>query len=123
LRTDLDEVARARPERSFDVGLALGGVLAVAAVLFVVQNSGATDFEWLWFDFSVPLWTVLVGCVGVGVLLTLAALVLLRRRRRRIERRRQAAGRLREALPEEATPDRRRFPWSRRRAAGAARAG
>jgi uncharacterized integral membrane protein len=116
LRTDLDEVARARPERSFNVGAAVGTVLAVAAVVFVVQNSHATDFEWLWFDFSLPLWTVLVGSLVLGALAAVAGFAIHRRRRRRIERRREATGRLREALPEEPARPRRRFPFFRRTA-------
>jgi uncharacterized integral membrane protein len=122
LRSDLHEVAGARPERAFNVGAVLGIVLTVAAVVFVVQNSGATDFEFLWFDFSLPLWTVLVGTLAVGVLLTLAAFGLHRRRRRRIGRREEATGRLERALttddpdPEPATePHRRRFRFPGRR--------
>lgn len=116
LRTDLDEVARARPERAFNLGAVVGTVLAVATVVFVVQNSHATDFEWLWFDFSLPLWTVLVGSLALGALAAVAGFTIHRRRRRRIERRREAAGRLREALPAESetAPARRRFPFFRR---------
>jgi uncharacterized integral membrane protein len=97
------------------VGATLGILLTVAAVVFVVQNSGATDFEFLWFDFSLPLWTVLVGTLAVGALLMLAAFALHRRRRRRIDRRREAAGRLQRALPPEEAQPRRRWPSLRRR--------
>jgi uncharacterized integral membrane protein len=98
LRSDLDEVGRARPERAFNVGATLGILLTVAAVIFVVQNNRATDFEWLWLDFSLPLWIVLVGTLVVGALLVLSALAVHHRRRRRISRRRAATGRLRHAL-------------------------
>ncbi|HLM62971.1 MAG TPA: hypothetical protein VK306_01625 [Acidimicrobiales bacterium] len=98
LRSDLDEVGRARPERAFNVGATLGILLTVAAVIFVVQNNRATDFEWLWLDFSLPLWTVLVGTLVVGALLVISALAVHQRRRRRITRRRAATGRLRDAL-------------------------
>jgi uncharacterized integral membrane protein len=113
LRNDLDEVGRARPERSFNVGAALGILLTIAAVIFVVQNNRSTDFEWLWFDFTLPLWTVLVGTLVVGALLVLTALAVHRWRKRRIARRRAATGRLREALvTEDDAPAPRR--WGRR---------
>jgi O-antigen ligase len=41
-----------------------------------VQNNRSTDFEWLWFDFTLPLWTVLVGTLVVGALLVLTALAV-----------------------------------------------
>lgn len=46
LAKDLREV-RSKPERAFNVGAVLGLTLAVATFIFLVQNSGDTDFEWL----------------------------------------------------------------------------
>ena len=97
LSKDLREV-RTRPERAFNLGAALGLTLAVATFIFLVQNSGPTDFEWLWLDFELPLWAALVGALVVGAVLVLLALAVHRRRRRRIGRRERAAGRLEEAL-------------------------
>ena len=97
LAKDLREV-RTRPERAFNLGAVLGLTLAVATFIFLVQNSGRTDFEWLWFDFELPLWMALLGALVVGAVLVLTGLAVHRRRRRRIGRRERAAGRLEEAL-------------------------
>ena len=113
LRNDLDEVGRARPERSFNVGATLGILLTIAAVIFVAQNNRSTDFEWLWFDFTLPLWMVLVGTLVVGALLVLTFFAIHGWRKRRIARREAATGRLRDALvTDDETPARRR--WGRR---------
>ena len=98
LTHDLDEVERGRPERAFNVGATLGILVTVAAVVFVLQNRQSTGFDWLWFDFELPLWTALLGAVGVGVVLVMTILAVHARRQRRIGRRRDAAGRLRRAL-------------------------
>jgi uncharacterized integral membrane protein len=98
LTRDLDEVQRGRPERAFNVGAVVGIVLTVAAAIFVIQNNRTTEFDWLWFDFELPLWTALLGAVGVGVVLVVVLFAVHDRRQRRIGRRRDAAGRLRKAL-------------------------
>jgi uncharacterized integral membrane protein len=103
LATDLREV-RTRPERAFNAGAALGLTLATAAFIFIVQNGQPTDFDWLWFDFTLPLLIALLGALVVGALLVVAALAVHRRRRRRIARREQAAARLEDALTGERTP-------------------
>jgi lipopolysaccharide assembly protein A len=109
LERDVDEVERGRPERAFDVGVTVGIVVTVAAVIFVLQNRRSTTFDWLWLDFELPLWIALLGAVSVGVVLVLTILAVRARRRRRIRRRRDAAGRLRRAVargrpPPEADP-------------------
>jgi uncharacterized integral membrane protein len=103
LSADLHEV-RTRPERAFNLGAALGLTLAVATFIFLVQNNGRTEFEWLWFDFTLPLWIALVGSLVTGALLILTALAVHARRRRRIGRRERAAGRLEEAIASEPPP-------------------
>jgi uncharacterized integral membrane protein len=100
LSADLREV-RTKPERAFNLGAALGLTLAVATFIFLVQNSGRTEFEWLWFDFTLPLWFALVGALVTGALLILTALAVHARRRRRIGRRERAAGRLEQAIASE----------------------
>lgn len=44
-----------------------GAVIAVIALLFIVQNQEATDFEFLWFDFRTGLWLMLLISVLAGV--------------------------------------------------------
>ena len=103
LATDLREV-RTRPERAFNAGAVLGLSLATAAFIFLVQNAQPTEFDWLWFDFTLPLWIALLGALVVGALLVVAALAVHQRRRRRIARREQAAARLEDALTGERPP-------------------
>ncbi len=97
LATDLRSV-RSRPERAFNLGAILGLVLATATFVFLVQNRQTTQFDWLWFDFTMPLWVALVGALVIGALLVVTALAVHARRRRRITRREQAAARLEDAI-------------------------
>ena len=98
LARDLAEVGGSRPERAFNVGAVAGILVTVAAVIFVVQNSQSARFDWLWFEFEVPMWTALVGAVLVGVVLVVTALAVHHRRQRRIGRRTEATRRLRSAI-------------------------
>jgi uncharacterized integral membrane protein len=41
-------------------------VIGLVALLFVFQNTQEVEFEFLWFDFSMPLWTMLIGFALVG---------------------------------------------------------
>jgi uncharacterized integral membrane protein len=104
LERDVDEVERGSPERAFNVGVTVGIVVTVAAVIFVLQNRQSTTFDWLWLDFELPLWIALLGAVGVGVVLVLTILAIRARRRRRVRRRRDAAGRLRQAVARRGPP-------------------
>jgi uncharacterized integral membrane protein len=98
LARDLAEVGGSRPERAFNVGAVAGIVVTVAAVIFVVQNSQSAQFDWLWFDFEVPMWMALLGAVLVGVVLVLTIIAVHHRRQRRIGRRTEATRRLRSAI-------------------------
>jgi uncharacterized integral membrane protein len=51
-----------------------------------------------------PLWTALLGAVGVGIVLVMTILAVHARRQRRIGRRRDSAGRLRQALARNRQP-------------------
>ena len=98
LARDLAEVGGSRPERAFNVGAVIGILVTVAALIFVLQNSQSAQFDWLWFEFDIPMWTALLGSVAVGVILVLTAFAVHRRRRRRIGRRTEATQRLRQAI-------------------------
>jgi uncharacterized integral membrane protein len=109
LATDLREV-RTRPERAFNLGAALGLLLATATFIFLLQNGQETQFDWLWFDFTMPLWIALAGALVTGALLMVTAWAVHRRRRRRIARREQAASRLEDAIAGERPARRPRGP-------------
>jgi uncharacterized integral membrane protein len=101
---DLEEVQQGKPERAFNIGVTVGVLLTAAAAIFVLQNRQSTTFDWLWFDFELPLWAALVGGVLVGVVLVVTILAVRVRHQRRIGRRRSAAERLRHALGRDRGP-------------------
>lgn len=82
-------------ERStaFWVGVVLGALLAVATALLIVQNSEKANLDWLWFDFTAPLWLLLFASALSGAVL--GHLVPLLWRRARDRRRAAAASRKR----------------------------
>ncbi|WP_039343006.1 lipopolysaccharide assembly protein LapA domain-containing protein [Mumia flava] len=43
-------------------------VIALAALLFILQNTDEVSFEFLWFDFTWPLWIMLLVFSGVGAI-------------------------------------------------------
>lgn len=44
----------------------LPAVVGIVGILFVFQNTQDITFEFLWFDFTTPLWTMLVGFALIG---------------------------------------------------------
>ncbi len=80
LADDLRSMERRRP---FRWGLVLGAVVSVAAALLVVQNGQSTTVRWLWLDFEMPLWLLLVVTLATGVVIAEAAKLLWHRARSR----------------------------------------
>lgn len=60
-------------------------VVAVAALLFVVQNTDEVEFNFLWFEFRWPLWIILVAAMLAGAIVFWALAARRRRRKRRRE--------------------------------------
>lgn len=48
-------------------------IIAVAALLFVLQNTESARFNFLWFDFRWPLWAMLVVFMAIGALMAWGA--------------------------------------------------
>lgn len=73
-----------RYPRTGVTGVLLGlGVLAIAAVFLLAQNTEEVPFEFLWFDADVPLYVLfLVTALGASLATLLAAAVWRWRRRR-----------------------------------------
>ncbi len=70
-------------DRGSRVGLIITAIVAVAAVIFVLQNSDETPVEFLFFDTTVPLSVVIVVSMALGAVLG-SFLGYTRRRRRRL---------------------------------------
>ena len=75
----LGEIKRTR---SFDWSVILALVVAVARLLFIVQNTDSTEVSWLFFDGSAPLWLLLVITAALGAVLFWVVSMFVRRRRR-----------------------------------------
>ncbi len=45
------------------------GVVAIVAVIFIVQNSERTNVNFLFFDFNSRVWVALILAIAFGVLL------------------------------------------------------
>jgi uncharacterized integral membrane protein len=66
--------------------------LAVAVILFLVfifQNGQSVEFNFLFFDFTWPAWSMLLLLFVLGLLCGLITSTVLRRRRRAVRRDRE----------------------------------
>lgn len=64
--------------------LIIAGIIILAIAIFVAQNTEETVFEFLWFNFTTPLWLVLAIVFVLGALMG-QVLAWMRRRRKRDE--------------------------------------
>ena len=80
----------------FRVGFVLGGLVAVAAALLIIQNGQSAQIHWLWFDFSARLWVVLLTTLIAGALVWETLKISVRRGRRLRGERREALAKLRD---------------------------
>ncbi len=67
-----------------DGKLVVGGILAVALLVAIVQNTGDTPVKFLFWEVRAPLWIVLLVTAGVAILIW--ELISARRKRRRAKR-------------------------------------
>lgn len=95
--------AAAEPEvvdrypRTGVTGVLLGlGVLALAAVFLLAQNTEAVPFEFLWLDADVPLYVLFLVTALATSLATLLVAAVWRRRRRRLRTEHEELQRLRQ---------------------------
>jgi uncharacterized integral membrane protein len=44
-------------------------IIAVVALLFILQNTESVRFNFLWFDFRWPLWAMLLVFMAIGALM------------------------------------------------------
>jgi uncharacterized integral membrane protein len=48
--------------------LVIVAVIAVIAVVFILQNGADTELSFLWFEFTWPAWLVIILTLVIGVL-------------------------------------------------------
>jgi uncharacterized integral membrane protein len=81
---DDDVRAEARRDGSFVSGrLVVTGIVILALVFFVGQNTKPVDIKWLFFEGDAPLWLMLMLAALAGAVIALGVSMSLRRRRRR----------------------------------------
>jgi uncharacterized integral membrane protein len=74
----------AAPEkRGIGIEVILFGIVALAIGAFVGQNTKKVKIDWLFLDFSAPLWLVILAVLIIGALLDRLATVIVRHRRNR----------------------------------------
>ena len=59
------------------------GILAIVAVIFIVQNSARTEVNFLFFDVNSRVWVALLVAIAIGVLLDRLFVYWWRKRRKR----------------------------------------
>lgn len=69
-------------ENGLGVGTIIAGIVAIAAVIFALQNSDPTPMEFLFFEATVPLSVVIVISIILGATLGWFFGVMRRRRRK-----------------------------------------
>ncbi len=78
-----DEETTQKPTSRLSGGLIAGAIVAVALLVFVVQNTEETTVEWLLFESdSTPVWLVIVIAAIAGAVVSELVGWLIRRRRR-----------------------------------------
>jgi uncharacterized integral membrane protein len=68
-----DESVQREGKGHIDGRLVVGGIILVLLIVFIAQNTYETPLNFLFFDFSAPLWLMLaitvVLSLGIGFLL------------------------------------------------------
>jgi uncharacterized integral membrane protein len=82
---DHDDVrAEGKQKSSLASGrLIVTGLVILALVLFVGQNTKSVDIQWLFFEGDAPLWLMLVLAALAGAVIGWGVSVTLRRRHRK----------------------------------------
>ncbi len=65
------------------IEVVLFGIVALAIGAFIGQNTDKVKIDWLFLDFSAPLWLVILAVLIIGALLDRLATVIVRHRRNR----------------------------------------
>lgn len=80
------QVAVSRQQRRPMGKFIILGVIAVLLLVFVFQNTAKVSFSFLFFDFTWPMWLMLLITLLIGFVVGFLTSAMLRRRRRRERR-------------------------------------
>lgn len=67
-------------------------VIALVALLFILQNTDKTEFNFLWFEFNWPLWIMLIVFMVAGAAVAYGIARRVKSRKKRKARREAEAG-------------------------------
>lgn len=70
-------------QRRIDFGVIGAILVAVALLIFILQNTNEEEVTWLFFEASAPLWVLIVVTAVLSVALSQLILLIVRRRRRK----------------------------------------
>lgn len=65
------------------IGLIIAGITASIFAIFVASNTQNTEVKFWWLDTSLPLWSVIIISVALGIVIGWSFSAWRRRRRRR----------------------------------------
>lgn len=86
-RREPDRIGDDQPQRTGVSPALIGfGIVAIVAVIFIVQNGEQRQIEFLFLDISSPVWVALLVAIAIGVALDRLIIYLWRRRRTRDDR-------------------------------------
>lgn len=74
------QVETQETSRALNIRLVIGVLAAAALALFFFQNTEKTNVEFLWMDWSIPLYLLLLITVGLTLVLSVVVTWFLRRR-------------------------------------------
>ncbi len=78
-----DETPQVTEDSRSRVGLVLAAVAAIALLLFIFQNTDDAAVEFLWFDFTFPLYLLIFITIGLTVIISILVAWILNRRSKR----------------------------------------
>jgi uncharacterized integral membrane protein len=92
------KLVRANPTRSFRTGMVIGGLLALATFMLIVQNGESARLNWVFWDLGAPLWIFLLLAALAGAALLQLGVLLWRHGRRAAAERQKAGGQLQKLI-------------------------
>lgn len=78
---DAESSQQSTEESRSPVWLIIAGITAAVLAIFIASNTQDTEVKFWWLDTSLPLWSVIIISVALGVIIGLSLGAWRRRRR------------------------------------------